>query len=101
MKRQVIVTPEAEQDMTEAFGWYEDRITGLGHAFLQSMDSVLGNIIQSPLQFPLVFRNTRRALMRRFPHEIFFVLKVDRIIILAVYHAKRNPKTWQQRIDDT
>ena len=76
MKLQVIVTPEAEQEMTEAVRWYEDRVTGLGHEFLLSMDSLLVAITQSPLQFPLVYRNIRRALMRRFPYELFFVLKV-------------------------
>lgn len=90
MKRQVIVTPEAEQEMIEAFGWYEDRVTGLGHEFLLSIDSIFDAVSQSPLQFPIIYRNIRRALMRRFPYEVFFVLQNNRTIILAVHHAKRS-----------
>jgi toxin ParE1/3/4 len=30
----LIVRPEAEQDLSEAFRWYEERRKGLGHDFL-------------------------------------------------------------------
>ena len=34
MKYRVIVRPEAEHDLKEAFSWYEDNRTGLGYDFL-------------------------------------------------------------------
>lgn len=33
MKYKVIVRPEAEDDLKEAFSWYEDKRTGLGYDF--------------------------------------------------------------------
>lgn len=30
----VIVRPEAEDDLKDAFSWYEDKRTGLGYDFL-------------------------------------------------------------------
>jgi hypothetical protein len=34
MKYKVIISPEAEVDLKEAFSWYEDKRTGLGYDFL-------------------------------------------------------------------
>ena len=98
MSRRLIVRPEAEAEMAEAFDWYEDRVPGLGSEFLLCVDAVLGAILRSPEQYPRVHRTVRRALTRRFPYGIFFVEKGERIVVLSVFHAKRNPKRWQERI---
>jgi len=37
MKYRIIVRPEAENDLKEAFFWYEDKRQGLGHDFLLQM----------------------------------------------------------------
>jgi len=83
--------------MTEAFGWYEDCNPGLGDEFLLCLDAAFGSILRSPRQYPLVHRTTRRALIRRFPYEVFFVEEDRRIVVVAVFHAKRDPKCWRDR----
>jgi toxin ParE1/3/4 len=92
MSRRLVVRPEAEAEMTDAFGWYEDRAPGLGSAFLLCADAVFNSIRRTPRQFPRVYRTVRRALMRRFPHEVFFTEDGERVVVLSVFHAKRNPK---------
>jgi plasmid stabilization system protein ParE len=84
MSHELILRPEAEADLTEAFEWYEARASGLGFEFVRSVDSLLSSIC--------------RALTRKFPYEIFFVLETETVIILAVFHAKRNPNRWRERI---
>jgi hypothetical protein len=37
MKYRVIVRPEAEDDLKEAYSWYEDKRTGLGYYFYRLM----------------------------------------------------------------
>jgi len=39
MKYRVIVRPEAEYDLKEAFSWYEDNRTGLEYDFLLQVDA--------------------------------------------------------------
>jgi hypothetical protein len=34
MIRRLVIRPEAEAEMTEAFDWYEERLPGLGASFL-------------------------------------------------------------------
>ena len=97
MSRRLIVRPEAEAEMAEAFDWYEDRVPGLGSEFLLCVDAVFNSIVRSPQHSPRVYRIVRRALARRFPYEVFFVEDDERVVVLSVFHAKRNPKRWQER----
>ena len=46
MSRRLIVRPEAEAEMTEAYDWYEDRVPGLGSEFLLCVDAVLSSCAQ-------------------------------------------------------
>jgi len=98
MTRRLIIRPEAEAEMADAFDWYEDRVPGLGADFMLCLDAVFSAIVRSPQTFPRVHRIVRRALTRRFPYEVFFVEDTERIVVLSVFHAKRNPKRWEERI---
>ena len=93
----LIIRPEAEEELQKAFAWYEARVSGLGSEFLLCVDAAFSAVLRNPLQFPQVHRNIRRILTRRFPYEIFFIIDEQRIIVLAVFHAKRNPKLWKER----
>ena len=98
MKKQLIIRPEAENEMAEAFDWYEIRSSGLGFDFLLCVEASFNSIARMPNKFPQVHLDVRRALVRRFPYELFFVENDEQIVILAVFHAKRNPKQWVERI---
>ena len=98
MTRRLIIRPEAEAEMAEAFDWYEDRVAGLGAEFLLCLDAVFSAVVRNPQQFPHVHRVVRRALTRRFPYEVLFVEDSERVVVLSVFHAKPNPKRWQERI---
>lgn len=98
MSRRLIIRPEAEAEMTGAFDWYEDRLPGLGSEFLLCVEAVINAIFRAPQQFPHVHKIVRRALTRRFPYEVFFVVDDERVVILSVFHAKRCPKRWRERI---
>jgi len=97
---ELIVSPEAEAEMGEAFDWYEEQLPGLGSDFLLNVDAALNAILRNPKQFPVAHKNLRRTLIRRFPYQIFFILEKNRIVVLAVFHAKRSPKRWQARADN-
>ena len=97
MKRMIFIRPEAEQDMREAYSWYEAQMPGLGANFLLHVDAAFRSVQRYPLQYPVIYRNARRCLVRRFPYSIIYVVEDKRIVVLAVFHAKRDPKSWQTR----
>ena len=97
MSYNLIIRSEAEVELGEAFAWYENRVSGLGSEFLLCIDAVLNAVSRNPLLYPQVHRNIRRALTRRFPYEVFFIVDGQCVVILAVFHAKRDPNIWRKR----
>ena len=99
MKKPVIVRAEAEAELTEAYQWYEQQVRGLGAEFLLCVDAVMASIERNPKLHPVVHRGViRRALTRRFPYGVFFVERERSVSVIAVAHAKRNPRVWQDRV---
>jgi len=97
MKYKLIVRPEAEIELEDGFGWYGLQVPGLGNQFLISVDAVINAIRRYPLQYPVLYRNVRRALTRRFPFQVLFVFEDDVITVIGIFHGKRNPRTWRDR----
>ena len=91
------VVPKAEAEAREAARWYDVESPGLGAAFLEVVTQTLVEIVENPRRFPLIHRDVRRALLRRFPYGIFFRLRPDRIRVIAIIHLSRDPRLWQRR----
>jgi plasmid stabilization system protein ParE len=87
----VISTQAARAELIEAQDWYEGEATGLGRRFRQAVDALIERMTDNPRQFPVVLKNVRRALLRRFPYSLFFVVEDDVLIVIACFHASRNP----------
>ncbi len=72
MAADLVLAPEAERDIAEAYAWYEARSEGLGERFLAALDARFALIQHKPLLFACVLEAYRRALLRRFPYAVFF-----------------------------
>ena len=48
MAAELIIAPEAEQDLAQAYAWYEGRRTGLGEDFLSCVDACIEAIRRTP-----------------------------------------------------
>jgi hypothetical protein len=68
MAAEFIIAPEAEQDIAEAYTWYEGRRTSLGEEFLSCVEVCLEGIRRTPEMHAVVQENYRRGLVRRFPY---------------------------------
>lgn len=97
MTRRFILRPRAENDIQAAFEWYESQRPGLGPLFLAAVRERLEAIRSFPEPNPIVYRDIRRAVVSRFPYLIFYVVRPDRIAVLAVLHHARNPAVWPRR----
>lgn len=94
----VRLRPEAEQDLADAAAWYEEQLPGLGNRFLDEVLSTFSAIAEAPLRYPMLHRDTRRALIHRFPFGIYFRVESTAIVVLAVMHGSRNPRRWKARV---
>lgn len=98
MSVRLIVRAEAEADIDAAFNWYEDREPGLGAEFIRSADAVLASVERQPHACPVMYRNARRALLRRFPYAVFYLIQNDAVEVVACMHFKRHPRRWRSRL---
>lgn len=93
--RPLVVEPEAAAELDEAVQWYEGRSAGLGLEFARMVRATFAAIERSPQQFPEAVPGIHRAVMRRFPYAVYFLIDVDRIAVTAVFHHRRDPSHWQ------
>jgi plasmid stabilization system protein ParE len=98
MRYRLIIRPEAEAELAEAFDWYERRAPGLGADLLRAVNTAMDSILSNPLQYPTIHRSVRRALTRRFPYQVLFIVEADVIVVVAIFHGARDPKRWQDRL---
>ena len=90
--------PEAEREYREARGWYEDQQLGLGSKVRDAVDATLERVQAFPESFPVVWSSeVRQALVRRFPYAIYYVAADDEVLVVSVFHVRRNPRVWQRR----
>lgn len=97
MTREVIFRRVARRGFDEAALWYEARRIGLGSRFVSEIDRVVTLAAENPQLFPTVHSDMRCARARRFPYLVLFRLEARRIVVLAVFHVRRDPTIWQQR----
>ena len=93
----VRLIPEAEMEFLEAAQWYRDQSSGLDYEFIRCIDEAIARIRRTPLLFPVVHRERRRILVKRFPYAIIFEFVSEEIVIYAIFHFSRNPRRWQRR----
>jgi plasmid stabilization system protein ParE len=96
MSLAVVLSPAADREFAEAAAWYE-RQANRGEAFVEGVQQALDRIGQMPELHAAVYRNIRRIRVRGFPYNVYYRILSDRIEIIAVFHHKRDPKSWQSR----
>jgi plasmid stabilization system protein ParE len=95
---QVIFTPLARSEIVDAHDWYEARHSGLGSRFLEEVGTIVLRVEENPHQFPIVFQDVQRALLRKFPYGLFFHVENEAIVVIACFHGSRNPQRWEGRV---
>jgi plasmid stabilization system protein ParE len=97
MALRIELHPQAEFEFWEAVDWYDEQSEGLGRTFARAFEEVVVAISQRPMSFPLEYNRKRKAVVQRFPYIVIFEIYTDYILILSVFHTKRDPSEWQER----
>jgi toxin ParE1/3/4 len=93
----LVLRDDAEDDIREAYDYYERAFPGLGSDFLLSIDAILSRIQRNPHIFQIIYKNVRRGLLDRFPFGVFYFVEKERIIVIGVLHCMRDPLHWRGR----
>ncbi len=103
MTRTVIIEPEAHEELSRTFAWYEETNPGMGHVFIDAMREAVSGLTTTPDGSTTVpsaptGHVVRRVLARRFPYAVIFVVKADAVYVVAFAHMKRRPDYWHGRL---
>ena len=94
----VVFRRAARHEFQEAARWYEARQAGLGLQYVAEVDRAVQMAAEQPIRFPNVHGEVRCVRVKRFPYSMFFLPEADRIVVLAVFHVRRDPLVWQARV---
>ncbi len=98
MAAELIIASESQQDVDEAYCWYENRRFGLGEEFLDSVDACIQAICRMPELYAKVNEDYRLALVIIFPYAIFYEYTGGKVTVYCIFHASRDPKKWRNRL---
>jgi plasmid stabilization system protein ParE len=93
-----IILAAAEEELEEAFLFYDARSKTLGKYFMSGIKLALARIRSNPSAWPVVRRRIRRKIVPRFPYALIFRNDPDRIVVIAVMHLHRRPGYWSDRL---
>lgn len=95
----VEISEAAEDDIEEAFLWYEDQKNNLGYSFEDHVNKAVDSIQNNPLKTQIRYSNTRVFFLKKFPFGIHFQVNEQEkfILIVAVFHTSRDPEKWTER----
>jgi len=97
MTASVTLRPAAQLDLADAIEWYESKSPGLSFDFRLALDASLSLIARFPDSGSPIVHGLRRALLRRFPHAIYYRNPGSVIDVVAILHFSRSPRAWQAR----
>lgn len=89
---------EARSEFEEAQCYYEDKETGLGEAFSESVRQGLRLVLAQPKSGRIEFEDVRRVILKRFPYKLLYIVESDHLMVVAVAHQRRESQYWLSRI---
>ena len=92
MKYYVKVRPKAIKDISKIALFYEEISPGLGTDFILCLDETVERINYNPLIYSKYYKEYHRALLRRFPFGVFFIIHNDLISVVSVMDLRQDPK---------
>jgi toxin ParE1/3/4 len=95
---EILLDPAAEKDLDGIIDWYEKQRSGLGYEFLLMFEECIAAIERNPFHTFNVTRRVRRIAVPRFPYNIYYTVRMNKVFIHVIMHQYRNPEEWQKRI---
>ncbi|MEO8088461.1 MAG: type II toxin-antitoxin system RelE/ParE family toxin, partial [Bacteroidota bacterium] len=87
MKFELQISDEAEEDIIDAFLWYEKQKSGLGILFEENLDRAFHLILSDPFIFQIRYKKIRIFFTNKFPFGIHFIVTGNTIQVVAVFHC--------------
>src|SRR4051812_38519412 len=94
MSYKYIYDPIALSEYHETITWYGERSLSAVDNFIAEVNEKIKKICAAPSLYKSVYKNSREVSLKKFPYSIVYYINAatKTIIIISIYHHKRNPK---------
>ena len=93
----IVVLPDAEADMREAFLWYFDKSPLAADAFGTEVDDAIDGLEETAGDWPKDEDGVRFYHLKHFPYTLRYEIDGNEVTVLAVAHQRRKPGFWERR----
>lgn len=83
--------PLALMDLQDAYDYYNLINENLGEEFLKELQTFLNKIESFPYTYSYVKEPIRQGKIKRFPYDVIYEVKDDKILVYSIFMAKQDP----------
>lgn len=97
LMRSVLWAVEAIDEFERALEWYAARNDLVSLRFARAVEQTTDDLAEMPFRFAEIYPGKRQARVSDFPYSLIFSVHEERILVLACFHGKRDPRQWHTR----
>ena len=90
--------PDALSDLRKHSRWYERKRRGLAARFEEAVQDQTKLLEKAPRAHRIFHRDVHRCSVPRFPHEIYFRIIDELVVVLAVHGVQQDPDALKERL---
>lgn len=88
----IAYNPIALEEYEQSIEWYAARSIKASENFIIDVQESIEEIKRNPTQFKSRYKKFYETTLKKYPFDIIYIIEKERIVILSIYHQKRNPK---------
>jgi plasmid stabilization system protein ParE len=92
-------TPAAAAEVAIAIRWYDQPDINQAASFVREIERTEAHLTSHPELYQRAEGEIRRAVLRRFPYSLFYVIENVSVIVLACMHQHQNPRSREDLLD--
>ena len=86
----------AAAEVEEAIARYAQPEVNQASEFVRDLERTESHLRARPVLYQQVEGEIRRAVLRRFPYSVFYVVEQEEVIVLACMHHHQKPRTREE-----
>lgn len=94
----IINLPAADREFAKIVAHYFKEQPRRAAAFVEELDRASGLLCDNPYLGTPEEGEVRGYVLGRFPYTIYYVIRPDLILVIAISHHSRRPGYWRKRL---
>lgn len=99
MSFRLIFHPYARAEYAESVNWYKANAEKeIARSFHNAVREAMRAISSTPFRFPVLEDDARHLVLADFPYSVIYTMEAEVVLIVAVFHQRRDPVEWRRRL---